>query len=561
MINFEYPAAFFGLIGAPIVYGVLRSFHAKQMNFIEQWGQLREVALQNQQEKSSKIFRWMAVLFYALLFLAFANPRYGQETTSTTTEVKDIFIAIDLSKSMDATDLPPSRLEVAKKRIIQFLEDMKGSRIALVLFAGESYLGMPLTTDYVSAVSMVSSLNTGQMATQGTNIGAAAKIALEAKKRMGQGDAIFLLITDGEDHEAGATSAMEEIADNGFDVFIAGIGTEQGGTIMDPEGVVTDEDGNVVRTQLNVDLIKEMAKESNGTILDVNDKNWSSKVDAALKNNLKSGTVERKYPSYKSYAHVPLLLACLVLCGGFYLSRISFSKKLMILLIIGLSTSSKIEAQDPKPFVEGNQLYQSEKYQEAQKKYQEGLKTKEDARARYNLGNSQYKEGNWDEAIQNFEKATKTLANKDQQANAWHNLGNAHYQKGQMEEAIEAYKQALRLRPGEKSSAINLALAKQQQQQQQQQQKDKPKNQEQKGGQGSKEENNDPNKKRSDKKSTSENSIKNNEESGEAKGQGKKESNWSEDKAMLDHIEREEQKVRGQYRQGSGKSPKIKKPW
>lgn len=559
MINFEYPAAFFGLIGAPIVYGVLRSFHAKQINFIEKWGQLRDVALQNQQEKSSIIFRWMAVLFYALLFFAFANPRYGQETTSTTTEVKDIFIAIDLSKSMDATDLPPSRLEVAKKRIIQFLEDMKGSRIALVLFAGESYLGMPLTTDYVSAVSMVSSLNTGQMATQGTNIGEAAKIAQEAKKRMGQGDAIFLLITDGEDHEAGATSAMEEIADNGFDVFIAGIGTEQGGTIMDSEGVVTDDDGNVVRTQLNADLIKEMAKKSNGTILDANDKNWSSKVDAALKNNLKSGTVERKYTSYKSYAHVPLLLACLVLCGGFYLSRISFSKKLMILLIIGLSTSSKIEAQDPKPFVEGNQLYQSEKYQEAQKKYEDGLKTKEDARARYNLGNSQYKEGNWDEAIQNFEKATKTLPNKDQQANAWHNLGNAHYQKGQMEEAIEAYKQALRLRPGEKSSAINLALAKQQQQQQQQ--KDKPKNQEQKGGQGSKGENTDPNKKRSDKNSPSENSIKNNEESGEAKGQGKKESNWSEDKAMLDHIEREEQKVRGQYRKGSGKSPKIKKPW
>ena len=244
----------------------------------------------------------MTILFFTLLILAIANPRHGLESASTTMEVKDLFIAIDLSKSMDATDLPPSRLEVAKKRIIQFLEEMKGNRFAIILFAGESYLAMPLTTDYMSAISMVSSLNTGQIATQGTYIEGAANIALETKKRMGEGDAIFLLLTDGEDHEDGASSAVEKLSDNGFDVFIAGVGTEQGSNILGSEGVLTDEDGNVVRTQLNLDLIKEMARKSNGNVLDVNEKNWSSKVQSALKGNQNSGTVENINP----IGHTPI---------------------------------------------------------------------------------------------------------------------------------------------------------------------------------------------------------------------------------------------------------------
>ncbi|MBK7788687.1 MAG: tetratricopeptide repeat protein [Saprospiraceae bacterium] len=568
MINFENPAVFAGLLGIPLFYWALQYFQNKQLSQIAIWGQHWEGGLQDPQNKSSKIFRWMASVFLTLLVIALANPRHRLESTSTTMAVKDIFIALDLSKSMDATDLPPSRLEVAKKRTIQFLDEMKGNRIALILFAGESYLAMPLTTDPMSAVSMVSSLNTGQMALQGTNIKEAANIALEANKRMGQGDAIFLLITDGEDHEGGALSALEKLADNGFDIFIAGIGTEQGGTIMGPEGVLTDEAGQVVRSQLNKNLILEMAEQSHGIVLDVNDTNWSRKVDSAIKNNQKSGTVERKYKSYKSYAHVPLLLAALVLCVGFYFSRIGFSKKMTLLLVVFTSVTSLMKAQDPKPFVEGNRLYQSEKYKEAQKKYEEGLKAKEDARAQYNLGNSQYKSGNLDEAVQNFEKAAKTLPNKDQQSKAWHNLGNAQYKKGRLGEAIEAYKEALRLNPGEKSSSINLAIAKQQQQKQQkqQQQQSEPKNQKdlnQGGAQGEKAEKNEPNKGKSEKQAPSKNKGNNKNESDMTNGKGKSnpESAWSEDKAMLDHIEREEQKVRGQYRRGDGKSSKIKKPW
>ncbi len=205
-------------------------------------------------------------LAFAIGVIAVMNPRVPGDTDNSTRKGIDVAIALDVSKSMLAADLPPNRLERAKQFISKLMAEMPNDRIALVLFAGKAYLQMPLTVDHGAANMFVSSATPDAVPQQGTVIGEAltmsAKVFDSKEKRF----KTIILISDGEDHDNSAVQTAKEFATEGVLINTVGIGSPEGAEIIDPATGFPkkDEAGNTVVSKLNEEILKEMAAETNG---------------------------------------------------------------------------------------------------------------------------------------------------------------------------------------------------------------------------------------------------------------------------------------------------------
>jgi Ca-activated chloride channel family protein len=213
-------------------------------------------------------------LKFLLLIIAFAagvfaamNPRKPGGSDQEMRRGIDVVIALDVSKSMLATDLAPNRIDRAKQFIQKLVEKMPDDRIGLVLFAGKAYVQMPLTVDHGAAMMFVSSAGPDAVPQQGTVLGEAmemsAKVFNAAERRFKS----VVLISDGEDHDEGAVRTAKEMADEGVMINTVGIGSPEGGTIPEGPGgeLKRDETGNVVVTRLNETVLQEIADATNGT--------------------------------------------------------------------------------------------------------------------------------------------------------------------------------------------------------------------------------------------------------------------------------------------------------
>lgn len=210
---------------------------------------------------------------FILLSIAFAfgitaamNPRKPGGSESINRRGIDVAIVLDVSKSMLATDLQPNRLERAKQFITRLIGQMPDNRIALVLFAGKAYLQMPFTIDYGAARMYISSTSPDAVPQQGTVISDALNMSAMLFNNTERRFKAVVLISDGEDHDEGAISTAGELASQGVMISTVGIGSSQGSTIIDP---VTgkekrDQSGKIVISKLNEDVLKRIAKKTNG---------------------------------------------------------------------------------------------------------------------------------------------------------------------------------------------------------------------------------------------------------------------------------------------------------
>ena len=218
---------------------------------------------------SSKLFATKFIILsgaMAIGILAVMNPRQPGKTDTTNRKGIDVAIALDVSKSMLAADLPPNRLERAKQFISKLMNDMPNDRIALVLFAGKAYLQMPLTIDHGAAQLFVSAASSDAVPQQGTVISDAlnmsANIFNNAEKRY----KAVVLISDGEDHDEEAVKTAKDLAKQGVMINTIGIGSPEGATITDPATgeLKKDAAGTTIISKLNEEVLKEMATATNG---------------------------------------------------------------------------------------------------------------------------------------------------------------------------------------------------------------------------------------------------------------------------------------------------------
>lgn len=209
----------------------------------------------------------------ALCVVMLARPQFGQSTGSEKRKGIEAVIMLDVSQSMLAEDVTPNRIDRAKLLISTLVDRMKNDKVGLGVFAGEAYPQLPITNDYVSAKLFLDNVSTEMVSLQGTNLAAAINLASKNfTQEKGVGKAI-IVITDGENHEEGAEDAAKDAAKDGRHVYMLGIGTADGAEIPTANGPLTDGSGAPVRTALNADMCKEVAKAGKGVYIHVDGSN------------------------------------------------------------------------------------------------------------------------------------------------------------------------------------------------------------------------------------------------------------------------------------------------
>lgn len=200
----------------------------------------------------------------ALLVLGLCQPHFSKKETKVEHRGIDVMIAIDVSNSMLAKDLPPSRLEKAKLELGTLIDKLKGDRVGIVAFAGEAYIQCPLTLDRGAAKLFLSTVHPNLVSLQGTSLSSAIRTALKAFNAKEKDHKALVLLTDGEDHDGKVLEAARQAKEQGVRIFTVGIGTSEGGTIQTQEGFKKDRGGDPVVSKLNEDLLRRVASATDG---------------------------------------------------------------------------------------------------------------------------------------------------------------------------------------------------------------------------------------------------------------------------------------------------------
>ena len=176
-------------------------------------------------------------------------------------------MALDVSNSMLAQDYSPNRLERAKLAISRLTDRLQEDRIGLVIFAGTSFVQLPVTTDYVSAKMFLGSIDTGSIPVQGTAIGDAIRLCIKSFSAQSEKSRVIVVISDGENHEDDAVGAAKQAAELGIKVYTIGVGSAEGQPIPMDGGLLRDKDGEIVVTKLNEQMLRDVAKAGNGAYI------------------------------------------------------------------------------------------------------------------------------------------------------------------------------------------------------------------------------------------------------------------------------------------------------
>ena len=243
------------------------------------------------------------LLQFSLLFLviALARPQYGTRVDTRKRSGIEAIIAMDVSNSMLAEDVRPNRLEKAKMMVSNLVDNMTDDKIGLIVYAGQAYVQLPITSDYVSAKMFLETISPSMIEMQGTDIAAAISLASNSfTSQQGVSRAIFV-ITDGEDNEGGAVEAAKAAAQKGIHVYMLGVGSPAGAPIPIPGTgqYIIDNEGNTVVSRLNEDMCREIANAGNGNYIYVdNSSSAQKKLDKYVEN---LGRVEMESSIFSEY--------------------------------------------------------------------------------------------------------------------------------------------------------------------------------------------------------------------------------------------------------------------
>jgi Ca-activated chloride channel family protein len=284
---------------------------------------------------------------FAFLILGIADPRMGSRMEEVKQKSADLMILLDVSNSMLAQDVAPSRLESAKRAISQLIDNLHNDRIGIVVFAGDAYVQLPVTTDYSAAKLFLNTINPDMVPTQGTAIGTAIELGMKSFDfKNGTGKAI-ILITDGENHEDDAVAAAKEAAGKDVTVNVIGMGSEAGAPIPImkngvQQGFHTDSLGKEVLSKLNETMCKEVAAAGEGAYVRATNANSGLNIVMDQVAKVQRKTVDTKsFKEFEDRFQFFLGIALLLLVVEFFISN---RKSLR------LSRINLFEVKSPTPY-------------------------------------------------------------------------------------------------------------------------------------------------------------------------------------------------------------------
>ena len=247
----------------PVLYGLMRWLRRERLC---RFGD--EALVQQLMPSWSKSKGWVRLVLFDLAFTFFviglARPQIGAKLQERETKGAEIMICLDVSNSMLARDYSPNRLERAKLAISRITDKLQDDRIGLIIFAGSSFVQLPITNDYVSAKMFLSSISTESVPVQGTAIGDAILTATRSFSAQGEKSRAIIVITDGENHEDDPVEAAKQAAELGIRIYTIGVGSLRGEPIPLDGDLMKDKDGNIVVTRLDESTLQKVAEAGNG---------------------------------------------------------------------------------------------------------------------------------------------------------------------------------------------------------------------------------------------------------------------------------------------------------
>ena len=316
MIEFRYPLILFFYAPALIIwlYWIINSRNKMLLSTVDK--SLRDRLLIKIDKK--RLLQKDRFLYLSMLILIFSasGPQIGTRLAPLDRKGIDLVFAIDVSTSMNAEDVKPSRLEKAKFEISQMIRQLKGDRISLIVFAGSSHMYLPLTTDYEAARLFLDQIDTNMIPTQGTALSSALQTGLSAFTEDESKYKVLVLVTDGEDHEGQAIDLASKASDRGMIIHTVGVGTESGSLIpvIGKNGIreyKRDNTGILVTSILNENILNEIANAGNGTYVRFDNKpaNFRSimnAIDSMEKRSLKSHIYSEYEDRFQSFAFISM---------------------------------------------------------------------------------------------------------------------------------------------------------------------------------------------------------------------------------------------------------------
>ena len=269
MFRFAHPQYFYLLFLIPLLAAlylwVWRDYR-RRLSLFGDSGQLRYLIQEAAPYKVLAKYCLVAAAVAVLVF-ALAGPQVGSRLRKVKTKGVEIILAVDVSNSMLAEDFEPSRLERTKMAINKLVDGLTEDRIGLVVFAGDAFVQLPVTGDYVSAKNFVSHLSPSMVSSQGTAIGKALRVAGRSFSSQSDRSRVVIVISDGEDHDAGALDVAREMADRGIVVHAGGVGSPEGAPVSVDGEMLRDSDGEIVVSRLNEKLLQDMAFATGGSYI------------------------------------------------------------------------------------------------------------------------------------------------------------------------------------------------------------------------------------------------------------------------------------------------------
>jgi len=322
MFRFEDPIYLWLLLIVPALVLVrVATWKQRQMN-LKKFGdpELLKHLMPDVSKYRPAVKFWLLMGALALLIMMLARPQMGSKISHEKRNGIETIIALDISNSMMAEDVVPSRLEKSKLLVENLVDNFSNDKIGLVVFAGDAFVQLPITSDYVSAKMFLQDVDPSLIGTQGTDIAHAINLSMNSFTQDEKIGKAIIVITDGEDHEGGAVEAAAEAKKRGINVFILGVGDPKGSPIPDGHGgYLKDQSGQTVMSALNEQMCQEVAKAGNGTYIhEDNTSNAEEKLNSELTKLQTGQTNSVIYSEYdeqfQAFGILALLLLIIEIC-------------------------------------------------------------------------------------------------------------------------------------------------------------------------------------------------------------------------------------------------------
>ena len=483
-MNFGAPSWFWALLAIPLL-AVLFARGERRAAL-----RLREFVSERLLPNLARTVDWrrrklrfaLVLLGFALAVTALAKPQWGYVYEDVKRKGLDLIFAVDTSRSMLSNDVPPSRLQRVKLATQDLLHELQGDRIGLIAFAGRAFLQAPLTIDYSAAVESINDLDTNTIPEGGSNISAAIDLAVQTFGKSAIGNRALIIFTDGEELSGDAMKTAKAAADAGVRIFTVGVGTPEGSLIpLSGEGggtgFVKDSNGQVVKSKLDEKRLKEIAEATGGFYIHLEDGPRTMKrlFDEGLA-KMQAGDIDDRLSRRPIERYQwPLGAALLVLTASFLIrerKRVRLSsqptmapKPALAIAALLLSLAASSFAAAP-----GLDAYRNENYSEAYQQFEKTLKEHPNTHAadkiQFDAGAAAYKMGEFNKALEWF---SQSLLSKDKtlQQKSHYNIGRTLEERGDRAETNEKalgdlhnaqshYEEAIKLNPNDERAKANL---------------------------------------------------------------------------------------------------------